>query len=50
MQWYVIEPLDILLFREAKPFSPGEGAWAKSIFPPVPTTQQKKKIKDSKNY
>ena len=38
MQWYVIEPLDILLFREAKPFSPGEGAWAKSIFPPVPTT------------
>jgi len=38
MQWYVIEPLDILLFREAKPFSPGEGAWAKSLFPPVPTT------------
>jgi CRISPR-associated protein Cmr3 len=38
MQWYVIEPLDILLFREAKPFSPGEGAWAKSIFPPLPTT------------
>lgn len=38
MEWYVIEPIDILLFRETKPFSPGEGAWAKSIFPPVPTT------------
>ncbi|MCC2694871.1 type III-B CRISPR module-associated protein Cmr3 [Nodularia sp. LEGE 04288] len=38
MQWYVIEPLDILLFREAKPFAPGEGAWAKSLFPPLPTT------------
>jgi CRISPR-associated protein Cmr3 len=38
MQWYVIEPLDVLLFREAKPFSPGEGAWAKSQFPPMPST------------
>ncbi|MHC5915533.1 MAG: type III-B CRISPR module-associated Cmr3 family protein [Nostoc sp.] len=36
MQWYKIEPLDVLLFREAKPFSPGEGAWAKGIFPPMP--------------
>ena len=35
---YAIEPLDILLFREAKPFSPGEGAWAKSLFPPLPIT------------
>lgn len=34
--WYVIEPLDVLLFREAKPFSPGEGAWAKGQFPPMP--------------
>lgn len=36
--WYVIEPLDVLLFREAKPFSPGDGSWAKGIFPPLPTT------------
>lgn len=36
--WYAIAPLDVLLFRECKPFSPGEGAWAKGIFPPLPTT------------
>lgn len=33
-----IAPLDVLLFREAKPFSPGEGAWAKGQFPPMPIT------------
>jgi CRISPR-associated protein Cmr3 len=38
MQFYIIEPLDILLFREAKPFSPAEGSWAKGIFPPLPIT------------
>jgi CRISPR-associated protein Cmr3 len=38
MQWFTIEPLDVLLFREAKPFSPGEGAWAKGQFPPMPIT------------
>ncbi|MBW4700156.1 MAG: hypothetical protein KME03_20085 [Aphanocapsa lilacina HA4352-LM1] len=38
MGWYALEPLDVLLFREAKPFSPGEGAWAKSLFPPMPNT------------
>jgi CRISPR-associated protein Cmr3 len=38
MYWYAIEPLDVLLFREAKPFSPGEGSWAKSQFPPLPIT------------
>lgn len=32
--WYKITPLDVLLFRDAKPFSPGERAWASSIFPP----------------
>ncbi|QQE67399.1 CRISPR-associated protein Cmr3 (plasmid) [Leptolyngbya sp. BL0902] len=32
--WYTLTPLDILLFRDAKPFSPGERAWAKSVFPP----------------
>jgi len=36
--WYEIEPLDTLLFREAKPFNPGEGSWAQSQFPPLPTT------------
>ncbi len=36
MEWYCykITPLDILLFRDAKPFSPGERAWAGSVFPP----------------
>lgn len=38
MFWYAIEPLDVLLFRESKPFSPGEGSWAKSLFPPLPIT------------
>ena len=38
MHWYAIEPLDVLLFRESKPFSPGEGSWAKGIFPPLPST------------
>jgi CRISPR-associated protein Cmr3 len=38
LQWYTITPLDLLLFRESKPFSPGEGSWAKSLFPPMPIT------------
>ncbi|MGA7953992.1 MAG: type III-B CRISPR module-associated Cmr3 family protein [Gloeobacterales cyanobacterium] len=38
MNWYTIEPLDVLLFRESKPFSPGEGSWAKGLFPPMPVT------------
>jgi CRISPR-associated protein Cmr3 len=38
MQWFSITPLDVLLFREAKPFSPGEGSWAKGLFPPMPIT------------
>jgi CRISPR-associated protein Cmr3 len=32
--WYKIAPVDILLFRDAKPFAPGERAWAASVFPP----------------
>jgi CRISPR-associated protein Cmr3 len=32
--WYNITPLDVLLLRDAKPFSPGERAWAGSVFPP----------------
>jgi len=33
--WYTIEPLDVLMFRDAKPFSPSERAWAASTFPPT---------------
>lgn len=32
--WYKIAPVDILLFRDARPFAPGERAWAAGIFPP----------------
>lgn len=38
MYWYALDPLDVLLFREAKPFSPGDGSWAKGQFPPSPST------------
>ncbi|MDJ1168748.1 type III-B CRISPR module-associated Cmr3 family protein [Roseofilum sp. BLCC_M154] len=38
IQWYSITPLDVLLFRESKPFSPGDGSWAKGQFPPLPST------------
>jgi CRISPR-associated protein Cmr3 len=34
MYWYTLTPIDILLCRDAKPFSPGNGAWASSVFPP----------------
>ncbi|MCL1472487.1 type III-B CRISPR module-associated Cmr3 family protein [Argonema antarcticum] len=34
MFWYNLIPLDVLLFRDAKPFTPGERAWASSVFPP----------------
>lgn len=34
LYWYSLTPLDVLLFRDAKPFSPGERAWAGSVFPP----------------
>lgn len=34
MYWYTITPLDVLMLRDAKPFTPGERAWAGSIFPP----------------
>lgn len=34
MYWYTLTPLDILLLRDAKPFTPGERAWAGSVFPP----------------
>ncbi len=38
LYWYALDPIDVLLFRESKPFSPGEGSWAKGLFPPMPTT------------
>lgn len=33
MFWYKITPIDVLLFRDAKPFTPGERAW-QEYFPP----------------
>ena len=32
--WYTLTPLDVLIFRDAKPFTPGERAWSQSVFPP----------------
>jgi CRISPR-associated protein Cmr3 len=32
--WYCLSPVDILMFRDAKPFSPGVRAWASGQFPP----------------
>lgn len=35
MPWYVLTPNDVWLFRDAKPFAPGERAWASgNVFPP----------------
>lgn len=34
--WYRLDPLDVLLFREAKPFSAGENFRAAGSFPPTP--------------
>jgi CRISPR-associated protein Cmr3 len=33
--WYRMIPLDVLLFRDAKPFTPGERVWASGSFPPT---------------
>lgn len=38
LHWYALDPIDVLLFRESKPFSPGEGSWAKGLFLPMPIT------------
>jgi CRISPR-associated protein Cmr3 len=35
-----IEPADVLLFRDGRPFSAGEGHRARSLFPPTPNTIQ----------
>ncbi len=34
MYWYKLTPLDVLMLRDAKPFSPQQRAWAGSVFPP----------------
>ncbi|MFS8902211.1 hypothetical protein NW845_12730, partial [Synechococcus sp. H60.2] len=34
MSWFVLSPLDVWMFRDARPFAPGERAWATSGFPP----------------
>ncbi|MCS7312432.1 MAG: hypothetical protein NZ742_05915 [Acidobacteria bacterium] len=36
--WLLIEPADVWLFRDARPFSPAEGGFAQSRFPPLPAT------------
>lgn len=36
LQWLWIQPLDVLFFRDSKPFNAGEGFRAKSAFPPTP--------------
>lgn len=36
--WLKIEPLDVLLFRDGRPFSAGEDHHATSLFPPNPST------------
>jgi CRISPR-associated protein Cmr3 len=38
--WIFVEPLDVWLFRDGKPFSAGEQSRATGMFPPLPTTFQ----------
>jgi CRISPR-associated protein Cmr3 len=40
IKWVFIEPVDVWLFRDGRPFSAGEGHAARSIFPPTPHTVQ----------
>lgn len=40
MSWVFVEPTDVWLFRDGRPFSAGEGHMARSIFPPTPMTVQ----------
>lgn len=39
-RWIWIEPEDVWLFRDGRPFSAGEGHAARSLFPPTPHTVQ----------
>lgn len=38
--WIWLEPLDVLMFRDSRPFAGGETHRARSIFPPSPLTVQ----------
>jgi CRISPR-associated protein Cmr3 len=38
--WIIIKPLDVLFFRDGRPFTAGETHRARSIFPPTPLTLQ----------
>lgn len=38
--WLWLEPLDVLLFRDSRPFTGGETHRARSLFPPSPLTLQ----------
>lgn len=40
MSWLFIEPSDVWLFRDSRPFAAGEGHGAESIYPPAPFTVQ----------
>lgn len=36
--WFALEPMDVTLFRDGRPFTPGESSFARSLFPPNPST------------
>lgn len=40
MSWLFIEPSDVWLFRDSRPFAAGEGHTASTIYPPAPFTVQ----------
>lgn len=40
MTWLEIQPTDVWLFRDGKPFAAGEDHLARSMFPPTPLTVQ----------
>lgn len=40
MTWFEIQPQDVWLFRDGKPFAAGEDHIARSMFPPTPMTVQ----------
>lgn len=40
MKYLFIEPLDVWLFRNGRPFNKGEDHTAQGIFPPMPSTMQ----------
>ncbi len=40
MSWLFIEPSDVWLFRDSRPFAAGEGHAAETLYPPTPFTVQ----------